>query len=228
VFENVRAAAGLTTDIYSELPIHPNEGREEAKLRIRRCRKFRPSLCSFGVGTREKCMDSCVVLTRFCRRHLAEDKNQRLYKPCNFRLGPDPEDLCHTPVLTELGKFGCSLHALPISVKDPPESHSKRPKVEDEIDKLIEEATMSDDAPKEEESDEGDPEDEMVQEMEQLVGDELVDIEHFREVLTSMYKKGFYATDSEESEDTEEDEEEPQTETAVSDSIVEDSFVQQD
>jgi len=170
------------------------------------------------------------VLTRFCRRHLAEDKNQRLYKPCNFRLGPDPEDLCHTPVLTELGKFGCSLHALPISVKDPPESHSKRPKVEDEIEKLIEEETMYDDIPKEEESDESEiPPDEMVQEMEQLVGDELVDIEHFREVLTGMYKKGIYATDSEESEDTEEDEEEPQNEPAGSDdNVAEDSFVQQD
>lgn len=47
----------------------------------------------------------------------------------------------------------------------------------------------------------------MVREMEHLVGDELVDADHFKETLASIYARGMYETDSEESEDTEEEDE---------------------
>lgn len=145
-----------------------------------------------------------------------------LYVPCNFRLGPDPDDLCSTPVQSVLEKWGCPLHALPLPEKDPPESQT-RARVELEIDRVLEE-------PEEETppTDEVSLEcfnsemeksfnvlclfQEMSQELEELVGDEVVDLEHFREATKSIYTRGLYASDSEESEDTEDDDEEEEEE----------------
>lgn len=45
----------------------------------------------------------------------------------------------------------------------------------------------------------------MIKEMEELVGDEVVDMDHFKETVASVFSKGIYATDSEESDDTEEE-----------------------
>ncbi|XP_035700906.1 serine/arginine repetitive matrix protein 2 isoform X2 [Folsomia candida] len=220
IFEAARppgpASAGIE---FSRWPIHPAETKEEIHLRLRRAKKGKPVLCSFGSG-HEKCGEKAVQLARFCWKHIAMDKSQHLFTTCGFRLGPDTDDVCTTPVFSEIEKFGCPLHALPIPLKDPPESQNKKAKVEEEIDKLMEEPGMDSSGDEEEEDessggggdggeeDGADRHDEsMVREMEHLVGDELVDADHFKETLASIYARGMYETDSEESEDTEEEDE---------------------
>lgn len=194
--------------------------KEEMKMRNRL--KLPKLTCCFGAGASAglvKCQEPALPLSRFCTTHIVEDPNQKLYKKCLFKYGQDPDDICQTPVLTEVDKFGCSLHVLPMPPKEPPLCENKKPKVEEDIEKIIqqEEKEMQEklkkstatDADGDEDAAKMDYEDEeLMKEMEELVGDEAIDLDHFRESLSSIYAKGIFLSDSEESEDTEEEEEE--------------------
>lgn len=128
-------------DLSSPGPIHDLETEEEVKQRLRRVRlgTATPIICAYGSGgpPHERCTQKVLPLSKFCLRHICHDKTQKLYKPCGFKVGPDPEDVCATPVHTVLGKFGCPLHALPILPKEPQDTGERRAKIEEEIDNLL-------------------------------------------------------------------------------------------
>lgn len=52
--------------------------------------------------------------------------------------------MCQTPIWT--AQSGCDLHTLPILPKDIPESPSKKPRVEEEVEKIIDEPLDDPDA----------------------------------------------------------------------------------
>ncbi|XP_035704887.1 uncharacterized protein LOC110842396 isoform X2 [Folsomia candida] len=191
-----------------------HESKEEAIINSRP--RYPTFACSAGSGGHAglvRCTQTAMPLSRFCVTHIVQDPNQKLFKPCLFKYGPDPDDICQTPVLTELEKYGCPLHALPMPPKDPPHTlkENRKPKIEEEIDKIImqennEETSLSDNETEEEGSEDGEDEngdDYAEKELEHLVGDEVVDKNHFKETIMSIYTNGLYNTDSEESDDTE-------------------------
>lgn len=48
------------------------ERKEDKRFRYRKEREGRPTLCMFGTGTREKCGERVVPLTKFCFKHITQ------------------------------------------------------------------------------------------------------------------------------------------------------------
>jgi hypothetical protein len=67
IFETSRPGGSATTaEIYSSNPLHPLETKEEIKMRVRKHRKGKPYVCTFG----EKCDDPVFPLSRYCFKHI--------------------------------------------------------------------------------------------------------------------------------------------------------------
>jgi len=77
----------------------------------------------------------------------------RLFGVCGFPFGPDVDDVCRVTTLSEMEKFGCEMHRLPIPPKSaplPPADNTDRNDDEEastmeELEKLLRDVASDDD-----------------------------------------------------------------------------------
>ena len=59
--------------------------------------------CSFNITSSMKCGDICIPMTKFCQKHIMNDPNQVLFRPCGTVIHSEEEPQnedgpCETPI----------------------------------------------------------------------------------------------------------------------------------
>jgi len=84
--------------------------------------------CSFNITSSMKCGDICIPMTKFCQKHIMNDPNQVLFRPCGTVIHSEEEPQnedgpCETPIPDVFDSSTCVYHVqfqppLPTSHKE--------------------------------------------------------------------------------------------------------------
>merc|ERR1712203_337154 len=84
--------------------------------------------CSFNFTSSTKCGDICIPMTKFCQKHIMNDPNQVLFRPCGTVIHSEEEPQnedgpCETPIPDVFDSSTCVYHVqfqppLPTSHKE--------------------------------------------------------------------------------------------------------------
>lgn len=64
--------------------------------------------CSFNITSHTKCGETCVPLTKYCMKHVMEDSNQVLFRPCGYTTEADGP--CEIPIVDTFEGNTCVYH----------------------------------------------------------------------------------------------------------------------
>nr|ADD24202.1 protein C12orf41 homolog [Lepeophtheirus salmonis] len=66
--------------------------------------------CTFHITSHMKCAEPCIPLSKFCLKHIFQDRSQVLFRRCGF-ITPADDEPCETPIPNTFDESTCVYHA---------------------------------------------------------------------------------------------------------------------